>query len=871
MNDVIKELLEWIQKRPYWEQVAFLKLLRGESFGNEDYDNLLDLLLHDAGLLLNKRIKKPKLQFPKLPSFEKKRQKTSIKLEEISNTRGINALVDGQTITFGGKMTAIYGGNAVGKSGYARILAAIGSTRGRKELLPDVISTTSKVANPSANIKIDLGNGKTTTIYYKEGKESERLRGCYVFNNESVSAHISASHTIGLTPSNLSLLTELTDVVDEVNRRLELLVQESSEPKDFSRQLHGQSEIASLVGSLSEKTDISKLGRLIVFGKEEKKELEKVTQELAELSISKKNKRGDELEQLATELESLRLNLQNINGVLSPSEIVKINKLINTYNEAQKLTKQISVKSFDTPHFKHVGSELWHDFMRTAKRLALVESEKGEKYPSQGDVCLLCRQELSDESIALLESVWKYLEAEAQHKLAQVSSELESTKDEFDSLDLNLAPESSITFVHLKRFNPKLLKGITSSLKVLKNNRKEIVTSLSKREKVKPLKPIDISAINSETKAIIADIRLKIADLRREVMGKKVEKLNEKKITLEHKKALYPYKAEIISYLIDLKWATSVEKKVKISTRHITVKYDELFTRVVTDKYIATFKQIMKELDMNVKVKVQTKSVKGSAIKQIVLDVGKKTSVTTSPERVLSGGEKRIVAIVDFLTEVSLRKDCYSVVLDDPVVAMDLNSKEALASRIVKEATKRQVILFTHDLVFLHYIDKISQEQGVENEYHCVERGQDNKPGYVSLNSSPALESQFKDAQKARDYYSKANKPGVATGKRNEMVQLGFSALRSSYEYLIIYKLFGGVILRFGERVSFGRLKEVAVNREILDRVNRNMEKISRFIPGHLASDIVGRLVTPANLFKEIEEYEDTKNTLKKLIKDIDQ
>jgi wobble nucleotide-excising tRNase len=94
-----------------------------------------------------------------------------------------------------------------------------------------------------------------------------------------------------------------------------------------------------------------------------------------------------------------------------------------------------------------------------------------------------------------------------------------------------------------------------------------------------------------------------------------------------------------------------------------------------------------------------------------------------SPAAILSEGEQRAVAIADFLTEISLNPANAGIVLDDPVTSQDHQRKECIARRLVREATARQVVIFTHDLVFLTMLAEAASRQSVDILTHWVERG----------------------------------------------------------------------------------------------------------------------------------------------------
>ena len=136
MTSILTELSRWANKLPYWEQAALDKILAGVQLTESVYDELLHYLLEDEDLATATR-SRPELQFPHTATtgFQ---SSTGVQLTKISNLQEVNALVPGQTLTFGQALTAIFGANGSGKSGYARVLGCAGFTRGDKEVLPDV-------------------------------------------------------------------------------------------------------------------------------------------------------------------------------------------------------------------------------------------------------------------------------------------------------------------------------------------------------------------------------------------------------------------------------------------------------------------------------------------------------------------------------------------------------------------------------------------------------------------------------------------------------------------------------------------------------------------------------------------------------------
>ena len=142
----------------------------------------------------------------------------------------------------------------------------------------------------------------------------------------------------------------------------------------------------------------------------------------------------------------------------------------------------------------------------------------------------------------------------------------------------------------------------------------------------------------------------------------------------------------------------------------------------------------------------------------------------------------------------------------------------------------------------------------------------DDKPGYVWLNNCPALESEYKRPTVAEACYQEA-KDELEPQKQERLLKDGIGALRSTYEALIVFELLNGVVLRFDERISFGRLGEIAWDKSIVDEIIRTCERLSRYIEGHLHSDALDTVadLCPSLLKEEIDKFYDVRKRLRAL------
>jgi hypothetical protein len=562
-------------------------------------------------------------------------------------------------------------------------------------------------------------------------------------------------------------------------------------------------------------------------------------------------------------LEELTERLQTAEKKLSDAVVSEIVEAVRIYLERESTAQRVSINQFTSDHFTKIGSDVWYRFIEAAKELAGAEQTPENPYPQPHNRCLLCHQPLSPEALDLLLRLWAFLEGEAQTKVEESKSILMDSRGELNTIDLNFLDDQSVSHRHLEEHDSVLLSRVKAFVEVCQR-RRGVALKIIDAHKEEALPTMPSSEIPSIEK-IIARLKTQCSELKREDPAQKIAELEQQLLGLQHRELLEQHISKIENYVQNQIWARQAAV-IGGSTRHITIKYNKLFGQLVTDRYIELFEQILIDLQRPLRVKVKTAPRKGETYKQIVL--GSDTSapvVGATPDKVLSEGEKRAVALADFLTEVELDTTSSGIILDDPVTSLDLEWRENIASILVAKAKNRQVIVFTHDLLFLYFLKKHAEQEPLEIVTHWIKRGDnDDKPGYVFLNNSPALERDYRKATKAREIYRQAKDAPAA--EQEALLREGFGALRTTYEAFIILDLFGEVVMRFDERVSFGRLKDIVWDKAIADEVVDKCELLSKYIEGHLHSDAFGaKKPTPAVLLREIEAFENLKKKLNKL------
>ncbi len=867
MLDVMYEIIQWAKSLKYWEQAILDKILAGEPFTEDTYQEIYGYLLEDVGLSKKSEEPRPELRFfdeAKVPVESRPQQ---LRLSKISNLQNINALAKDQVIPFSLQLTAIYGANASGKSGYARVLGCAGFTRGDRRVFPNVADESGIGVQQSADIEICSDDGKNE-VCYLVGQPNPDFSFCHVFDSTSVNVHLTKSNEFSFSPAGLENLARLAEETDVVRNILRDRIAELEKSHNFNNYFVGEVSIVSeAVKKLSHKTDIKVIRKFATITEEDEEKADKDEKRLNYLKSLNIDEKVKSINNKISDLKGLKTKLVVVGEQLKDEFFGAFGESIKTFVELSDLAKQMGVDQFKCDYFTQIGSYEWYQFIKAAKELAVAEGQLPEREPHlhEGERCLLCRQLLSDEAMDLIRRIWKFLEDDVQKRLKDAEDKLKRIKDGFDVVQTDFFSEDSVYYRLVQESKAEFLTVIQDFLAacgIRKNKGVEFIANA----KTEVLTPLPADGVK-EVDAIVSVLEKERDDLLKKDPAEEIGELEKALMLCRHRFILKQIQKEVNVYYVGRVWASFAQGKIGTTT-NITRKHDSLFEEVVTVGYVKQFNGILEELGPPINVRVDTIPRKGVTYKQIVLDKCVAAVSDATPDKILSEGEKRAVSLADFLTEVDIDPGCTCMVLDDPVTSFDLEWREKIAAVFAKEAANRQVVIFTHDLAFLYHLLEAADRDGVDVLCHWIQRGwSDGVPGYVSVDNSPAIEKSFKKPTKAQQLFERA-KDESNFSEQERLLKDGLGALRTCYEAFVIFDLFNDVVERFGERISFGRLEQVVWDESIVQEVINKYEDLSLLMEGHLHSTrFAHKELAPDILYSEIQHFAELKKHLKELKK----
>lgn len=859
-NSILEEQLETLETEvkkfadglPYWAKFLAEKILSGNAISDDNIDTSYSYLLEH--LKLKDETEKPEISID-YNTENSGNYKNDLLLTKLENVEGVNALTENQTIEFSPNLTIVYGANGSGKSGYVRLLKNVFYSKAPENILPNVhIDSDHKPINAKFTFK---SNNAETSLSFAD-KDNAAFEQFAVFDGNSVLKHLENKNEFEFRPAGLSFFAEYTNAIIRIEQKLNTEIQTKqtgNTANDLSALFDGNSEIKTLVQNLKAETKIDNLKKYTPFSDEDKTQKERIQKQYDELLLAYKGKEKEikTLEGIKGLLAQNKQSIEKLNQFFTTEVIEKVKTEISDCVSKEAIAKAEGIENFKTDKIENIGTTEWKNFIVSAEEFAKTQKAENVVYPENSDNCLLCQQPLSDEAQKLISNYWTFIKSVAEQNAKQAQEKLDKAKANYENLNFDLFPQDNTLtawltekyYNELKAFEQKLSEQITLAQNIIADIQSK---TANERAEIK----ISVEQHTAIEGAIDNSIKL----LKEDEQSIELEKLMNSKMLLEHKEKFNTHFSKFETFVNNQVWIKKAGK-ADYAKRKITETEKALSVKYFNQKYIDAFNEECQKLNGNFGIDINHTGTAGKSYRQLKLK-GK------NPNAVLSEGEQKVIAIADFLAEMQLSEVNKGIIFDDPVTSLDERRKSEIAKRLAKEALQKQVIIFTHDLVFVSSLIGHCKETNTLNDCHWIENVGGNQPGTIWLNNTPSFEKDYKTSGKAQGYYEEARKS--APEQREDKIKNGFAALRTSYETQVVFGLFKGVVQRFEERVSVDSLKSVFFTTEIRDEILDSFYQCCRYMEGHSHSDKYAyKKPELENLNEEIQRF----NAIKKKIADL--
>lgn len=822
-----QQILEWANGQPLWRRDALRRFLTG-AFGPEDEKEILELLKADAKLFETKLKAKPLLA-EHLPTIGSGTDALTLaSLAQLTNT---NRLAPDQRLTFGATgVTLVYGDNGSGKSGYARVFKKACRARLVESILNDVFDAKAVKKPATAEFEIIVGGGASKTVKWEDGKVSpSELARIAVFDSKCASVYVDKDNQVTFIPYNLDCFERLARLCEKFKELLtaeqRALAAATSTPVIALPE--GTATYAFLT-ALAVKTD---------------DELEKATAwtegdeaRLVELSklITDPEKRAIALRQIQADLKLVRSLIADAAPHLSAAAVAALKAKKAAMLAAKQAVQLAATEAFSKEPIPGAGTSPWRALYEAAKAYSEQEAYKGRAYPplDADDRCVLCQQTLTDEAKGRMQRFEAFVRGEVTQKADAALKEWDAAVAAFRNATVKLAPMSPTFDKALKSESDALHTAIAAYISTAIKARDQIDKAVIGDAEV---------ALDAMPTIALADIDAGVGELDKAAAAAEAAakdeaaiKLRKELAELQARKQLHLNKAQVVKRLNDLRTLKKLETAIKACvTTGISQKGTELLKEHVTGAFDAALVAERAALGIQaIPLRLVSRSAKGTPTHQLKLDG---TTYAGNTSDIVSEGEHRALALAAFFAEQSMVPGNAPIIVDDPVSSLDHTRRHLVAHRLVQEGKKRQVVVFTHDLLLYMDASFIAAEKQVPLTKIGIRHGP-NGFGTVDPDGDPwtaktlSRRQAWLEQQHAR--LKKLYEAEGATEGYEKEVHFFYDRLRETWERVIEEGLFANVVVRFRRGLETKRLAEAVITDEIFVSIYRGMTAVSAYT-GH--------------------------------------
>lgn len=824
MKTAIDFLIEWSENKNWKNHLLNTVFQNKEVDINAITTEIIDIISNNNVVNL-------------ITSQSQETTQTKLYIKEIKTPVNINALCSEASCNLGRNLNVFYGENGTGKSSYVKVF--------RK--LADNFYTNEKNLNVLPNIYTPKRNtdktfdGQTITICYScDDNEScdqsvdinirhSDLSKINVFDSSSVTPLINSDLSFSVLPQGLNYFLRINDLLDKIKEMIQVEVNNNQLEQNkifidssFSIITEDITCITNNVTNISKLEDFLRTNYLLQEDFEIR--IEGFDNKIKELQSSNPVDKIRILSAQKTKLESIKTSFNVLASKVNSNNINAVNGLIKQYDKL--ILKEKKYNEDFSGKVKHVVSvnKEWISFISAAKEY--YESIKAE-LPKEKSECIFCGQVLEKQHIDVIKSCFQHISSDTSKSIKEIDKEIQSY----------VMPEAAVTLLmeDEKMFDEDknvFIEKLKTTITLIDMNRSIFKENITNKKEVPEECIINFEDIISEIMKEIGDIdnRLLALGKTNHEVTELVNSYNYRKNDLLRKKKVNDSK-ELLKKWYEYKVRIDLLNKIKskFTTTSLTTKSKEAFKEIVAGEYYNIFNSYCSELGVP-GVSISLSSQKGQSKRgKYVVNQNIKVS------EIMSEGEQKAIALAEFATDLNIRKNFCTTLFDDPVTSFDYKRAEKIADMIYKMSKERQVIVFTHNIMFYYYLYNCnSKETTKENKFFKIDEYDRNNKGLISLTAEGRLENLNEITRKIKNSAQKINSKGCLGDELEQTLKAAYSDIRTWCELIVEEGFLKKIIRRYEPNIIFKPVSKITPDFvEYIPNVSDLFDKSCRYMLGH--------------------------------------
>lgn len=833
VDQALAAIVSWANKRPRWMSAALISLAN-DSLNDEELERI-------AGVAVAEFEGDDSQPYIELTDLLGSTSSTpTVRIRHIDQVQNVNRLAAKQSLVFDPDgISIVYGQNGSGKSGYTRILKQVGRVRGGAlPVLSDVYAEV--VGTTSADIAWRTDSSDGVHAWSASSPSVSELEHVHVFDAHAASNAVRDASAAPFVPFPVRLVEGLGAAIVAVR---DILTRKTETFRGRLPVIPGLSQDSVLIDQINRlglDLDVEAFIAANALNPEEKIELLKLTKEAAELVNVNVVNATIVLGERFAEFENFESAIVAVGSKLNADTIIQTRSAGAKMRDA-RTAADVSSKLLAGQGLDGVGSDQWKMMWEKARQYSEFLAYPGEKFPHIGDsaLCVLCEQTLSPVAATRMTTLERFVSDSSQSELEILKADHRSWQVEnlplADQPHFEVSEELATLASELEVDLVKLSERVVSETKSLLGEHDRIRAGLSYSVDLVQTKTSnevraldwDRTQIHQALGVIRTDLEAKKRALADSQDENKRRSSTERSNVLLERETVTAAAPELKEQHILMSSITASDgARATCTTNASTELSGRLSQALITETLRTALAGELVELGADhLVVSVDKGTAKAVSVFRLKLSTVSGDALVGD---VLSEGELRVLGLAAFLMEISSSGGRSAIVLDDPVSSLDHVFRERVAKRIAAEAKERQVIVFTHDLVFLDELAEACRDAGIQPSISAIKSTKFGT-GVNSIDVPAAggsFDTQLKHIARSIDICKSIWDEHDAETWEPESRRICVD-LRNAWERGIEEVLFSKTVSRFRASIMTSRLREVEVADDHWSEIESAMTELS--------------------------------------------
>ncbi|MDX7871222.1 AAA family ATPase [Aeromonas caviae] len=808
---LLDEIIEWGNGLRPWQQEALRRIFSRPKLTQDDIETILQMVREQEreGAVTGS------IQPFTLDDVPGAGSGATVRLVGVSALDQVNGFPSGRGFDLTPEgITIFFGHNGAGKSGYARVFKNACKARHRVEVLPNAFGAATPPRSPSADFAILVDGTPETARWVQNGPAHPHLSSVSVYDVACANDYIDAEGTPAFQPYGLTHLTRLVllqrNLQTQIGTERDTLVLDT---RQFE-QMKGDTEVGRYIAKLGVNSDRTVLARLGSVSEEELLRLEFLKRTLLE---SDPAPLAQALERLATRLDQAQRRAESVQRWVNDRAIARAKELITTEKTAhfamqlaqERLRGRVTLDTLEpsvtpshiTTLLDGTGAGLWQTMYRAAEAFSLQAAYPEHSFPhlEPDAYCVLCQQPYSTDASERMRRFAAFVADSATADAQAATLARQDALEKVLAVDLNVLDVPTLADVAERL--PDLHAAITAAASVWTIRHTWVREALKVGNWSPESAELPIEAnLDNLFAAKAASLRVDANTLRTSADPAVRLALTQELAELEARQRLSSQLGMVESFIQNSQvHATLSRCHTALNPAVISRKLTTLAATYVTEALAASMNAELKALGYKRRVQPDLSGRTELGVTKVTLRL---QEITAKASKVLSEGEQRALGMAMFLAELESLPHTSTVIFDDPSTSLDHIYRRAIARRLVALADTRQVLVFTHDAVFLTELAMALQRADRAANYKTI--GWDESPGLVSEGLTWAT---MDTKARLTNLENRAKALNVPAGsdpddELERQIASGYSSLRGTVERAIREVFLNNTVQPFSDVVS---------------------------------------------------------------------